>query len=298
MTNETIILIRCMGADPRVLELYSQLKESFSGVRIVAVPDLLRENSLSELAKFKESGIPVLPITKDYLAQADLAEAESRTGWVCGDYVFYRALELEWDYAWIVETDVYFLNGAERVLAELGQVHHDLVGTGFRKEGRGWHWYEPLADLDLGMEVHAMSFPLVRMSREFTKKAYDLRKTIATKMQPGQRMPNDESVVSTLAHSGEFSILNLRPLIGDVFKYWDTVTRYNIDDISEGDTAQRIVHSGRTAEQFDKYLRDQMRLALQGNKVSQHRILSCLNAASKDTSLRFIRSLLDEFSEK
>lgn len=294
--HDPLILIRCMSADPRVLELYSQLKESLPGFQIIAVPDLLRENSLSELDKFKEAGIPALPITKDYLASAGLAEAEARTGWVCGDYVFYRALELEWDYAWIVETDVYFLNGAERILAELGQLHHDLVGTGLRKEGRGWHWYEPLAELDLGMEVHAMSFPLVRMSREFTKQAYELRKTIATKIQPGQRMPNDESVVSSLAHTRGFSTLNIRKILKDVFKYYNVMTRYNIDDLSEGETEQRIVHSGRTPEKFDLYLKQQMKHALQGNTVSKNRILNCLQGSSKESAIRFVDTLLGEFT--
>lgn len=297
MTNETVILIRCMSAEPRVLELHAQIELALPGYRIIAVPDLLRGNSLTELPKFEDAGIEVLPLTKEYLAEAGLKEAEARTGWVCGDYVFYRALDLDWDFAWVIESDVYFLNGAERILAELTQANHDLIGTGLRKASQGWHWYEPLVRLDLGMDVHAMSFPLVRMSRKLAESAYELRKVISSQIQSSQKMPNDESVISSLAHSGEYSILNIKEMFTDVFMFWDTVTRYNIDDISEGDAAQRIVHSGRSAQLFDKYLHEQMRQALKGSQLSKHRIMRCLETASQGTALRFVQSLLDEFSE-
>lgn len=296
MTNKTTIIIRCMSAEDRVLEMHSQLQEALPDFQIVAVPDLLRDGATSELARFEEANIEALPITKDYLASAGLAEAEARTGWVCGDYVFYRALELDWDYAWVVEPDIYFLNGAEQILAELGQVKHDLIATSLRKEGPGWHWYQPLTDLDVGLEVHAMSFGMLRMSRDLAESSYGLRKTIAAKIQPGQRMPNDESVVSSLAHTKGYSILNIRKILADVFKYYSVMTRYNIDDISAGETEQRIVHSGRTPEKFDLYLSQQMKQALQGSTVSKERILNCLQGSSKESAIRFVDTLLREFT--
>ena len=295
--NETVILIRCMSAEPRVLELHAQMQRALPQFRIIAVPDLLRDNSHAEVQKFQEANIEVLPLTKEYLSNAGLKEAETRTGWVCGDYAFYRALEVDWEYAWVVEPDIYFLNGSDQILAELEQVSHDLIGTGFRKGSPNWHWYDPIDQLSLGMDVYAMSFPLVRMSRNFVESAYEFCRSISLKIQSSQRMPNDESVISSLAHAGQFSILNVKSLLSGVFKYWHTVTRYNIDDICESEPGQLIVHSGRSADQFDKYLHEQLKLALMGNNVAKERILNCLKYGSRRTAQRFVESLLNQFSK-
>lgn len=287
-----LILIRCMEADARVVEMHQFLAKAVPEFQIIAVPDYLRKNASFDDKAFADAGITALPLTDEWIRSAQLKKAELRPGWVCGDYAFYRSFGIEWDYAWVMEPDVYFLNGAEDVLSGLNQVEHDLISTRTRKENQSWAWYEPLRALNLGLEVHAMGFPLVRISRRLAEHAYELRKDISLKLSETQVMPNDESVIASLAHSGDFSILDLLPWMQNTFKFWGTMTRYNVDDIAANETEKRIVHSGRRAAEFDKYLQDQLKEAKMGREVSSGRILQCLEHASSGSRMRFIEAAL------
>lgn len=298
MTNKTIVLIRCMVFDERIKELYDQIRTTIPDFEVYAMPDHMRNDVPRDLSGFREAGIPVMPLNEEFLSSRSLVKAERRTGWVCGDYVIYRALDIDWDYAWVIEPDIYFLNGAEQILGELAQVNNDLIAAGIRKEGPGWHWYESLDRLNLGLEIHAMLFGIVRVSRELAEAAYELRRKISEIIEPEHRVPNDESVISSLAHSGDFTTLNIRNLFSEVFKYFSVMTRYNIEDILASENGRQIVHSGRTPENFNRYLMQEMERALQGNAVSKRRIINCLNGSSKESAISFIEFFLDENSIK
>lgn len=76
-----------------------------------------------------------------------------------GVYVLYRVIDLDWDFAWIVEPDLYFLNGAERTLERLQQFDHDLVATHLWPSGEHWMWGRALLDVLPDLRPHAMAFP-------------------------------------------------------------------------------------------------------------------------------------------
>lgn len=294
---KTVVLIRCTTADARTIEQYKLLKRSMPGLEVLAVPDMSNGIDDGVLNGFVQSGMNFLPITEEFLVSAGLEKAGNRTGWVCGDYVFSRALEAEWDFAWIVEPDLYFINGSEKIISRLQNQSHDLIGTFIWPAHPKWVWHDPLDALDLGMKVYAMSFPFLRMSRTLVGDVLKARQKIATIRTESQKVPNDESVVASVAHSSDYAILDLSKLMPDTFKYWSTVTRHNIKDITAQETEERIVHSGQSEENFHQYINSQLDIALTGSVQARDRVLRSLESSSKETVVRVLSEVIDKFGQ-
>ncbi|WP_440221163.1 hypothetical protein [Dietzia sp. MNB45] len=261
------------------------------------MPDMTRAYKPEEVARFEDAEIDCLPLTEDFLSAARLEKAGDRTGWVCGDYVFARALDQPWDYAWVVEPDLHFLNGAEKVISRLNGQDHDLIGTFIWPANLKWRWHDPLASLGLGMDVHAMSFPFVRMSRRLAEEVLSVRRRIADVRAEGQEVPNDESVVSSVAHASGCSILDLSKLMPDVFQYWSAVTRHNVADIAARENGERIVHSGRTPDEFHRYISAQLGDVMKGSGPARDRIMRSLESSSRDTVAQVLHEALSAVVE-
>lgn len=295
---KTFVLIRCTEWSPRVRELVAGLKESLAGWTILAVPDCLElsEQETSEL--LDDFDIPVYGITKNFVKESGLhfAHSGARTGWLCGDYVFYRVIDLDWDYAWIVEPDVYFLNGAEDLLKRLTRLDHDLLSTHLWPSGGNWMWGKALLDVIPGIRPHAMAFPFSRVSKSLAKDGLKFRQKIARQYDGQKRYPNDEVVLATAAHLNDRSTLDIRRLYEEVFAYWSTVTRVSIDDVSQEFTQPLIVHSGQNREAFDRYLDSALEGALAGSAQSSAQLIKSLETASRQTLLDFIERSLKRYA--
>lgn len=149
-----------------------------------------------EIENFK---VPVLPMTKDFLEEQRLGYYGGRTGWRCGDYVAYRALAEDWDSAWIVEPDVAFLNGSERIFEDFEAISADLVCSQFRDTVEDWWWRKGMLDLMPELSVFGMEFPILRISRRLVLTSLDLRRKLDGRLAPKIQIPNDEAVVASAA---------------------------------------------------------------------------------------------------
>ena len=297
---KTFILIRCVEFNQRIEEMIALFQASLPSWTVVAVPDctgLDEERTAQRLAEFS---VPALGITDTFITESGLHHAHSgaRTGWLCGDYVFYRALELQWDYAWLVEPDLYFLNGAEDILRRLQKLEHDLIATHLWPSGPQWMWGEALLNSVPDIKPYAMAFPFCRLSRELVKESLSLRKKIADGYPGTGRLPNDEVVVASTAYDCGFSMLDVQSLYEEAFRFWGTITRVSIEDVQDSFDIPLIVHSGQKRDRLDPYLDRYLKGALEGSELYQSQLLKSLRTASKETILQFVSRALETYGSK
>ena len=136
-TRKTVILIRCVNYNEAVSRLIDTLQSSLPGWTIIAVPDCLNAASDDIDRIVADFPVAALPLTETFISENNLHLHGNRTGWLCGDYVVYRALELDWEYAWVVEPDVHFLNGAADILKRTQALEYDLLATHLWVANRG-----------------------------------------------------------------------------------------------------------------------------------------------------------------
>lgn len=289
--SRCLVLIRCTKATSRITELATQLIDQ--GFEVLAVPDLI--NVAHDHHAHVTSGFPIRSeaLTEEFLRDYGLPfwNDRKRTGWACGDYVFYRALKFEWDYAWIVEPDVYFLNGAPSILAGMAELETDLITTNYWRSSDNWYWRKPLADVFPELDVHAMAFPLVRVSRRLAESSLKLRQHVTRVSKSGDRVPNDESVLATAAHSNGYSFLDLKKEYPHAFRYWSTVLKYPIDDVRQREKNPLILHSGLEEEEFLSYVLSLWGSVENGSSRERERLLKVLSTASVDTLRRIFAEL-------
>lgn len=290
----TIILIRCVEFDRRIEEMIQAFNSYLQGWTVLAVPDLLGKSDSEIDDCLAEFPIDTLPITDDFIRNHGLhyAHEGAQTGWLCGDYALYRALEKDWDYAWIVEPDVFFLNGAEDYLKRFQLLDHDLLATNVWPTGRHWMWGRALDDVVPELSLGAMAFPLLRCSRELALDALGLRRQIARKLREETLFPNDEVVVATAARENGRRSLNIVSLFEEGFRYFGTEVKKNVDDLQKRHSDPLVVHAGRRREQFSEFLEGYWNGAMNGNQARKRQFLSALGSCDVDTIVDFFNKTL------
>ncbi|OFK64502.1 hypothetical protein [Corynebacterium sp. HMSC074A09] len=286
----TVILIRCVEFDQRVSEMVDSFKVYLPGWTVIAVPDMLGKSDGGVKSALGDYPIITLPITDEFVRSNGLHYAPNvnKTGWLCGDYVLYRALEKEWDYAWVVEPDVFFLNGAEKYLKRLQLLEHDLLATQVWPTGRNWMWGKALDDVIPGLTLGAMSFPLLRCSRELALEALELRRRVAENSMDAALLPNDEVIVATAARNSGKSSLNIMTLYEEEFQHFGTEVKRNVDDLQRSYSEPLIVHSGRGKDEFMEFLSFYWHGTLDGNKARKRQFLSALATCNIETVVEFL----------
>lgn len=292
MTN-TVIIIRCTNATDRVHALATQISELDEDFDIVAVPDLTQDSGNSICSVIESFKVHALPITEEFIHSKNLHhfDVPARTGWACGDYTLYRALEIEWDYAWIIEPDVYLLNGAEQILCSFESVDNDLIATHLWPAESNWMWYRPLHSLLPDRTIHAMAFPFLRVSRQLAQKSLELRQSLTPQIKRGSSAPNDESIVATTANMHNMSVLDLKVLMPDVFKYWSTALRYPINDIRLRESQPLVVHSGFEHREFLTHLVSLWDSLDKGWENGRAKLLHSFSMASPKTQQVFLEQI-------
>lgn len=290
----TVLLIRCVKFNARISEMIQSFEKFLPGWSILAVPDAIGQSEDEIQRICAEFPVEALPITDDFIRSTGLhyAPKSGRTGWLCGDYVLYRVLEKEWDFAWIVEPDVFFLNGAEDYLRRLQLLHHDLLATRVWPTGRNWMWGKALDDVIPGLELGAMSFPLLRCSRALAFDALRLRREIATNLGDSTLFPNDEVVVATAARSSGKTSLNIMSLFEEEFRFFSTEVKKNVDDLQERYSEPLFVHAGRHEEEFMAFLQQYWQGAIEGNEARKQHLLSALRTCDTETVVGFLEKCL------
>lgn len=286
--KNTVILVRCIEYSAPVAALVEVLQKEYPAVRIIAVPDLNNKSVGQHERILGNFPVETLPITREFVMDSALPSAGARTGWLCGDYVIYRGLDVEWEYAWVVEPDVCFLNGSSALLGELGQFQHDLIATNYAEAKPSWTWYPPLTSAMPDLNVHAITFPLIRASRVLAHNAMSLRREAESNRPPEQRIPNDESIVATAAFEGRHSVLDLRKLFPALFKYWTTTLKLPLEDIAQFETEPRVVHSAVYPDHFDRYLALLWKQMAEGNPDGKEKLLKLLDIMSPATLRSFV----------
>lgn len=254
-------IIRCgNNIDDSVLALIKQIRQSLPDVQIAVIPDLLHNplsGKTSTASLLGGSNFQFLPITMDWLIEQGLPYAGNRTGWMRGDFVFYRALELDWDYAWVIEPDVAFLNGAfEDFIEWCSEGEEDLLAVRASEHvSDTWTWKRRLLDTYDGFEkLGQMNFFFVRASRPLVEESQ--RHSIAMATNPRAhnpyQSPNDEIILASAAVSGGFSWKNLSDWKPKLFEFATTVHWTPIDALSKEVTEPKIIHKAMPAERITR----------------------------------------------
>ena len=295
--HRCIILIRCQSYTNRLGELVEQLRDIKPGedwsYEIAVVPDRLHQEDVSELTEFDGLGVKVLPMNRGFLRSHRLHyyEEPERTGWACGDYVLYRALSEKWDYAWVIEPDVYFLNGALDVFARCEDLTHCLIATHLWPAAGNWMWRKQLQWFYPNDQIYAMAFPLLRASRTVVESGLSVRQSITEEMPKNARVPNDESIISSVAHWSGEGVLDLKSAAPDVFRYWSTAMRFPVRDIREASDSPLIVHSGLEPREFLAYLHELWNGVGEGWAKGRPKLLVAFRVASPQTKQTFFEHI-------
>lgn len=289
----TAVIIRCTSATERVRALATQISDLGNNFHVIAVPDLLQVRDSDHNSVIGSFEMDSLPITEEFIQTKRLHHYDKpdRTGWACGDYALYRALELEWDYAWIVEPDVYFLNGSEQLISKLESVDNDLIATHLWQADEKWMWYNPLHSLLPDQTIFAMAFPFLRASRDLIEKSLELRQSLTPDIEKGSSTPNDESILATTANMYNMSVLDLKVLMPGVFKYWSTALRYPINDIRLRESEPLVVHSGFEHREFLTHLVSLWNSLDQGWDNGRNKLLHSFSMASPKTQQVFLEQI-------
>ncbi len=289
---KTIVIVRCVELGARERELIKQIKAANPHWPIIAVTDTIHRVP-NKPNTIESDADKMLELDADFVKSSGLHFYLNKTGWMCGDYVIYKALELDWDFAWVIEPDVYFLNGAEDILSRLQVFDHDLLATHMWIAGDGWLGTGILKEIRPDLTVHAMAFPLLRISRRAAEWSLSLRRSITEKLDPGTKVPNDEAIVGTAVYNNSGTMLDIRRLYEEHFALWSTLDRVSIEDVSQQSTAPMIVHSGQRKEKFVKQMLGYWKGAVDGSDFCARQLGRSLGTASKQTLLELITDILE-----
>lgn len=222
--SKTLIAIRCVDYSPAVEHTAEQMKSFIPGAEAVFVSDQRRGPQ-----EFPD-GLDVIAITDEKLDSLGLFHQRDNVGWACGDYCYYAALERQWDSLWLVEPDVGFFGDAGDIITKAHSSNADLIGVRIGDRDDDWAWHSRLKRVSNFTETKGVFFPLTRVSRKLAMKALDARQAMTANLlaDPRSRVPNDESVVATVAITAKMKTLDLKTLNPHAFEkfHWRPPLRW------------------------------------------------------------------------
>lgn len=250
----SVVVIRCTEFSGEVAQLHSELAVALPGAEIWAVVDLLNQSSEDANRVLESFEIPVLGLTRDFVEQNQLHFRGNNTGWSCGDYVLYRAMERSWDHIWVVEPDLKFVNGAEALLAEWDEGEEDLITSYCHGARSDWYWLKSMQALWPGVNIYISPINIARLSRKLVEATLSKRQSFTPEIKNGKAVPNDEAVIATTAKHGEFAIRELAAEYDELFEFWSTTEKYSVAGISELYSGPKIVHGALSGLTLRKWV--------------------------------------------
>lgn len=168
-------------------------------------------------------------ITRDWIAARGLARFAG-SGWRCGDYCYYAALDAVPDLgrAWLIESDVWLSYADPReFFGPLAEDPADFLAPAFRERGDDWFWtWSAVAALGEG-PVWGCLYPITRMTaraiahcarvraESLAASAGDL--SLSRSDAPPYPIPNDEGFTATALMRAGFDCRDLRALLPGAF---------------------------------------------------------------------------------
>lgn len=290
---KTIFLIRCTGPDTRTISLFNELSAIFGNDSVHFIVDAYGKDERTVSVEKEKFPMNALMLTDEFVKEAGLHFDSGKTGWCCGDYVFYKAFSIDWDFAWVIEPDVFLINGAMRKFIELESDKSDVITTDFLPADEKWFWKKRFKTALPDHECYKMLFPLVRLSRSLAEEAFKLRKK-ATLNSDKERFeaPNDESIVASAAYTAKASILDLKQTDPELFEYWGTTIRVPMGDVRKRKNSPLIIHSGLENDDFKVRMTKLWSQCIDGDAVQGYRMLRSLQNADQQTIIEFVDSLI------
>ncbi|MGP9707010.1 hypothetical protein [Brachybacterium sp. AOP24-D1-21] len=298
-SDRDIALVRSRVIDGRALELSAQLGEVVGHSNVYVVLDDMAGEGSDRSHPIKDAPFQILPITRATLETMDLNYEGPRTGWKCGDYVLYRALSEEWRNAWVVETDVHLLNGAQSLLSDPRfDEDVDLACLNYREADAKWYWADSFWQWVPGQKVASMAFPIFRVSRSLANAALALRKEIYSRGDLHKlERPNDESILASAARNGDFAVVDLREGRKSWFDYFSTVLKYHPPSIAAKRFDPLVVHSGVEAPEVVAVVRSEVRKVLDGDRTASSRLYAVASNLSPDLLRLVFTTAVEEACE-
>lgn len=282
MINEprSIVLVRCVKIDGQARRIADEMRDALN------TPVFFIQDNLSHDSSTTSPSDATFSLTKANLDNLNLFHEREKIGWLCGDYGLYLALELNWEYAWIVETDVAIIGSAHETLRTVDASDSDLICTAYAKASKNWHPYERIKHLAPEIDVYSMSFPLERVSRRLAVECLQFRQSITQDLKdnPTLRVPNDESVVASIAHARNFSVTDIKEQFPEVFRHWYTTLRFPLPDVyTTTGEGHYIIHSAVGEHRFLYNIEFQWNRVLRGETSFEKSLKSSLELCTAET---------------
>lgn len=274
-----VIGIRCIDYDEQTKNTYETMKKIFPSYPIYFIVDRTKTQK-----KDFPSDLNVEYMTRDKLDELRLYHADPKIGWVAGDYSYYLLLKYDWDYMWLIEPDVYISPDLFELVKKLDQNNVDLIGAWYGERNQDWVWSKRLRQSTKFNRVFWIFFPFTRLSRDLVLNALKVRQEITqTVTEKNIKLPNDESVIGTVANWKKMSTLVLKDEYPEELKYFNLRVRYNFQDIKD---KSGIFHPVDFQEKYDEKILEQLNQALGNAPVKKS-----LKRASDETKLRILNKL-------
>lgn len=200
----TLAAIRTHRWDEDAERLFAQLHPVF-GPRLVVVfhnrPEGLR------------LPLPVIDIDDAWLRSNGL-QVISDWGWRCGDYFLYalRAARPDFDFAWLIEPDVWFAGDPAGFFAGTAALDHDLLGSRIVPMSPDHRFGRGLPGMDLWKAI----FALTRFSGRAADRLFAQRRDYATRRVAPRFVTNDETFCFSHARAaGDLTLGSLADLLPD-----------------------------------------------------------------------------------
>lgn len=198
----TLVAIRTHRWDEDAERLFAQL-HPLLGERLVVV----FHNRPAGL----ELPLPVIDINDDWLAANGLRHVED-WGWRCGDYFLYalRAARPEFDFAWLIEPDVWFAGDPAPFFAAAAAAPQDLLGVQLLPMNPAHRFGKGLK----GFELWKAIFALTRFSGRAADRLFALRRDYSAQKRGARFHTNDETFCfSNLMADPGFTVGSLAELL-------------------------------------------------------------------------------------
>lgn len=268
----TILGIRCTKFDSSTERMYKLLGNVFPNHEVV----FFINGSSDILGTFPNNSKKIL-INNDTMSAAKLFHGDKKIGWKAGDYSYCLGLQLPWDYMWLFEPDIFISDDMIPLMQDIDSQNIDLITSKFGQRSNEWPWTKYLQNTTNFYTVYGAFFPLTRLSRHVAEKVYDIRKEISQNIteNPALPVPNDESVVGTVAHWLGATVLDVRAKYPKEFQNLNYDQRLTLSDVS---SQSGIFHPVYEDEDFLEIMDKELH-----HYINKTRLLYSLQSASKET---------------
>lgn len=229
-----LIAIRHSGDAQRLRHCQKQLEQSQVDFCVI------EEKYHTPLADDIQEGRH-LRLSSRFLECHGLRKLQSRTGWVCGDYIFYAAKAYfpGYDYYWVMDDDLLLNLDVDAFVAKANSHPADLMAPSFGRSSESWYWYARLKER-FPQAVHAMFFGMVRLSNQaigFLQKERAGFREVAD-----AQYPNDESFTASFLANNGFECANLRNLFPEFHPYFSLNNPVLYEELGHSAFANKIIH--------------------------------------------------------